>query len=58
MKKKNNTKELKFSTGHNLQMLAKGRKPKSQQHKPFKKKCHQPRNPNRHQQKVLVNWKC
>ena len=36
-KYKNHTIELKFSTGHYLQMIAKGRIAQSQQHKPLKK---------------------
>ena len=52
---KNHTIELKFPMGHNLQMIAKGRIAQSQQHKPLKKFFCQPRNPNRHQQKILVN---
>ena len=34
---KNLTRELKFSTGHHLQMLANGRITQSQPHKPLKK---------------------
>ena len=54
-KYKNHTRELKFLTGHNVQMLAKGCIAQSQLHKQFKKYFCQPRNPNRYQQKLLVN---